>query len=430
MQFRHRITSILVGCGAISMLVACGEDETREKYLGLETPSDGFQVRSQGAPVEVGQDIEYCEVAELPGTPDQTYYVRSVELGNGLGSHHLIVSAATPGSRAEANLLTKNIGDKVQCLGAEQAFGQGFEGIDGIQQPYGRLDYPDGIGRVYHGKQRIVFDYHYLNLTKSTVMAKSALNIHLTDAAHVTHIASVFGFTNWTIDTPPGKTGSFTAECHFKNDVKIAGLTRHTHRWGTDYSVWYSGGARDGEHIWTSTNWEHDVDHPFSEPIVAKAGEGFRFQCNYNNTEQHALRFGTNASDEMCILFGLIWDAGDARTVPSQSCGITWTDDAGIGHPASEDGGFPKPPDDLVNACLGGAGPSPTDQVKCQCSSCATQIIKCYTDPDCKAILDCAQNGCGDDCANVCQPVIDQHSSAVGLVTQLNSCVTNRCPKE
>ena len=41
-----------------------------------------------------------------------------------------------------------------------------------------------------------------------------------------------------------------------------------------------------------------------------KQGEGLRFECNYQNTEDRALRFGTSATDEMCVLFGMIWNAG------------------------------------------------------------------------------------------------------------------------
>src|SRR5205814_2125335 len=123
------------------------------------------------------------------------------------------------------------------------------------------------------------------------------------------HIAEVIGFNDFTIDTPPHKTASFTGECHYTQDVNVASITRHTHRWGTDYSVWFSGGARDGEHIWTSHNFEEDTNHPFDAPLLMKAGEGFRFECNYDNPESHDLRFGPNATDEMCILFSIAWEA-------------------------------------------------------------------------------------------------------------------------
>jgi hypothetical protein len=253
--------------------------------------------------------------------------------------------------------------------------------------------------------------------------ARSAFNFHLGDPAEIKQIASGFGFYNFTIDTPAGKTGSFTGECHFKQDVKVGGITRHTHRWGTDYSVWFSGGAHDGEHIWTSKDWEHDIDHGFADPVLVKAGEGFRFQCDYDNGENHALRFGTSAKDEMCILFGLIWDAGGARETPGQDCQITWVDSNQIGHPANEAGGFPKATEGDAALCLSGAGGTATDCLKCDCNSCGSVLVKCATDADCKPILDCTRTHSVKDC----QSVIDEHSSAAGLISQVSSCVSSQC---
>jgi hypothetical protein len=95
-----------------------------------------------------------------------------------------------------------------------------------------------------------------------------------------------------------------------------------------------------------------------------KQGEGFRFQCKYQNTEDRALRFGTSATDEMCILLGLAWNAGAERDIPWQSCAITYVDDAGL--------------------------------------------------------LDCVQ-----DPTRECTEVIDTNSSTVGLLQQVRGCMGN-----
>jgi len=425
-RFPALLAVTLLGCSSSKSAGTGADAGTGEKYLGLETPTDGFQVRDIGTRIAAGDEKEYCEVAELPGDPSDTYYVKSIELANGPRSHHLIVTAAAPGSPMDGKLRAMSIGDKVPCLSAAIAFGEdGAQGVGGIQQPYGRVDYPDGVGRVFHGGQRVVFDYHYFNSGTDAVDARSAFNFHLVKASDIQHEAKGFGFYNWTIDTPPGKTGAFKGECHFKNDVNVGGLTRHTHRWGTDYTVWYAGGAHDGEQIWKSSDWEHDVDHAFAPAVLMKAGEGFRFECDYRNDETHDLRFGTSATDEMCILFGLIWDAGDAREVPDQGCSITWVDSDGVGHAADEAGGFPKPADPLVRACLGGSskdGGALDECATCRCTSCADPIVKCAVDTECQAVLGCFQSGAGD-----CQSVISEHSSAVGMLQQMQSCIETEC---
>ena len=63
-----------------------------------------------------------------------------------------------------------------------------------------------------------------------------------------------------------------TAECKFNQTAYVHKLTRHTHRWGQDFDVWFAGGEKDGEHIFKSEHYE-DVDHVFSEPILVEKGE-------------------------------------------------------------------------------------------------------------------------------------------------------------
>jgi hypothetical protein len=430
-QMRHSAFRLVMGFSIIVVAPAvsgCGSGESApepqpkpESYLGLEVPAagKGFQIRAQGTTIPPGDDLEFCEVAEIPGDPSQTYYVTSIELANGNQSHHLIVSAPIPGGFADAALQALNVGDRVECLRAEAQFGADMQRVHIIQQPYGKLEFPTGVGREYHGGQRIVFDYHYLNTTTEDVQSKSAMNMHTTDAANITQIGQNFSFFNYTVDVPAGQSGTFTGECHFKEDVKVSQITRHTHRWGTDYSVWFSGGDRDGEHIWTSDDWQHDVDFDFSEPLLMKAGEGFRFQCSYQNNETRSIRFGSSANDEMCILFGVAWPASNARTMSSQNCSIAWVDDEGIGHPASENGGFPPASPSDAAVCLGGGYPV-TPCLECQCNACAPSLINCAFDPG---------SGCvGDKCIAACREAIDQHSSGVGLIEQAAACVNSRCP--
>jgi hypothetical protein len=430
-----RVCERLLLLMVVTTLVPSCTDESPppEPYLGLAVPKDGFQVRTVGADIAPGEDAEYCEVGELPGDPGRTYIVNLIEMANARWSHHLFVNAAVPGSPVDAKLRAMNIGDRVPCLSGGSSFPEaGLEAVFGIQQAYGKVEFPKGVGREYFGRQRLLFDYHYLNTSSETVSARSALNFHVTEASRVQHLGKVFGFYNWTIDTPAGKSAGFTAECPFRRDVKVGGLTRHTHRWGTDFSVWFAGGDRAGEEIWKSSHWEEDVELVFSSPMLLKAGEGFRFRCDYNNTESHPLRFGSSARDEMCVLFGLVWDAGSARTIPSQNCDVTWTDGEGIGRPAAPGAPLPAPSAEEVAACrFGSTQPDGglSTCADCRCNACATSIVKCALDPDCSPILLCVQRtNCGRNCGTLCQDVIDEHSSAVGLITQAASCIDMKCP--
>jgi hypothetical protein len=400
--------------------------------LGL--PDDGFQVRSQGADIGPGDDIEYCEIGELPGEATDTYYVGDVELANAEHSHHLVVATALPGSDAEVALRAMNIGDKVECNGASYQWPEdGLVFVASAQTPYIDRKFPKGVGSVLHGNQRIVFDYHYLNTGDTPVHAQSAMNVHLVDGASIEHIATAFSFFNFTVDVPPHQSGQFTAECHFKDDLMVSSLVRHTHQQGRDFSVSYSGGARDGEHIWTSHDWKEEPGYDFTPASLVKAGEGLQFECDFDNPNDTELRYGIKGTDEMCILAGWFWPAGDTRELPPQDCGITWTDSEGIGHPADEAGGFPPATslDSMLcqeGVSLTGYGGDPTC-TSCMCKSCGSVLMRCASDTDCSALIDCFGKDCGTEaeCIQACKQPLHDHSSAVGMMQQVESCVSSKC---
>jgi len=405
-----------------------------EPYLGLTTPDpgDGFQIRNLGMPIPAGEDLEFCEVAEFPGDADRVYWVSSLELGNGDSSHHLIISAAIDGSPAAEELSKREIGERVPCLNAVSAFGDGFESLGLSQKPYRVYQYPPGVGRKFRGKQRFVFDYHYFNTTDGPIDARSAVNFHLTTEADVKHVARPLQFSNVTIDTPPGQSASFLGECRASADLKLFELTRHTHRWGKDFEVWFAGGARDGEQVFLSPGYDEAVDHEFAPPIDVAAGEGFRIRCDYENTTTHPLRYGPNATDEMCSLHGLWWS--DAEGAPSvQFCAMTRIGADGVAR-AGNDGEFPKPTPEDVSACLEAA--SSTDVTRtsectqCSCEHCAVVLERCARDIDCLSILDCVnKTGCtGNDCSTECKDAINAHSPGAGPLIQVAGCVSALCP--
>jgi hypothetical protein len=425
----------LTGCSPSSRSGAeRGETPQVTEYLGLKTPEagEGFQLRTTGADIGPGEDLEFCEVLELPGAPGDVYYLRSVEVANGEGSHHLILNAVRPGTAAEPKIADAELGKPVDCIGATQLFGEdGFDNVAVSQQPYFREDLPAGVGRVVHGGQRIVFDYHYYNTGEETVKARSAANLYLMPEAEVEHEALVFSFNNSSIDTPPLSEKTFTGECRFQDDVTIASLMRHTHQWGRDFIVRYAGGAKDGQEIFRTPDYEQGITHLFDEPITVKKGEGFRFDCAFENTENRPLRFGPNATDEMCILFGIWWGEGNSSP-ESQDCVMTATGDDGVSRPPS-DIGFRKPTAEENAACvnLGTTAPRPlTDEcAACYCDNCAVPINDCAADPECKALMDCAiETRCGyDTCIGSCPEAINAHSAGVGLLIPVGKCLEGPC---
>ena len=299
-------------CG-VPELVGLGSGCEEEPCL--ETPEFGFQIRNQGYTIQSLEDVEYCEVVQLPGDASDTYYVNSFDSAMTLGSHHLIVAAVEPGSDTD---MSANVGDRVDCVGPS-GFGDDLRDVTGQQVPYHGETFPEGVGRIYTGGQKLIFNYHYLNVTEGPLEARAAVNFYTAQASCVEKVAESAGMYNLAISVDDGDTGSFTKSCTFSQDVMVHKLSRHTHQWGTDFPVEFVGGAHDGDLIYTSPSYE-DPDYTFDEPILMKAGEGFRWTCNYDNDSGHTLMFGPNATDEMCILFSTIYSPTAMEVAGDEGC--------------------------------------------------------------------------------------------------------------
>lgn len=402
-----------------------------DPYLGLAPPVSGFRLATRGRVIPPNSDVEYCEIGELPGTPDVEYHIGAIETASADGSHHLIVTTAEPGSEADMRARARELGSQSECLGAATELGQrGLTTLAANQSTHAESEYPSGVGLRAHGGQRIMFDYHFFNFTDAPIDARVAIAMHTLDARAPIAIASAFSFNNVTIDTPPGSERTFLATCTLKQDAMLSQLVRHTHSRGTDFSVWFASGERDQQHVWTSADWEHELDYRFREPVLIKAGEGFAFSCSFRNDRDERLRYGIRASDEMCILVGTTWSPTPGAELEQEECLVTWIDDQGVGRAADDGGGFPKADPGDARECRSRNPLAwlPSGCAGCVCDSCATIIEACDGDADCKALLDCT-NSCNgaSDCVQRCEPITREHSSGLGMLAQVNACMRSQC---
>jgi hypothetical protein len=323
------LVALALSCGRL--LIACAERDPDDAQrterdaaaravapaaigLDLELPEHGAQVRTIGREIPAGADQEWCEVVELPGDADQTFFVGRTELAMTPFSHHVIVSIAPAGS---TSLDDAELGAPEPCLGAH-LYGDDLVTLAASALPYSERVLPDGIGHVVRGGQRLAFDYHALNTSGAPVRAAHKLNLHFVD--RIEKPARTFGFYNQYIEIPAHTSRSFADECVLKNDVLVWSIGRHTHRYGTRFRVWWVGGEHAGELMWTSSDWESDIDHPLDPPVTMTAGTGFRWECAFDNPSDQTLVFGPRASDEMCILFGSFAAVAEDAQVGPQSC--------------------------------------------------------------------------------------------------------------
>jgi hypothetical protein len=284
--------------------------------LDLQPPQHGFQAETLGIMIEPGEDIRWCEVLRAPGDPTMVYSVDRIETAMTAHGQDLIVSAAPPDSETGSVM---DVGSRVPCTRAGEAFGEELVEVTSTQLGYHDERYPRGVGQVFYGGQKIALDYHYVNDGEEPLPAKVKVNFHVVDASAVQHLARTAAFNNLTIYTPPGGRSSHLAECTVSQELLVGELVRRTQSRGTGFAVWLSGGEHDGQLLWYSPN-PTDSRLKLPEPLRLRPGEGFRFQCDYRNTTALELRYGVNATDEMCMLDAKYWLADELSAAETQGC--------------------------------------------------------------------------------------------------------------
>lgn len=306
-----------------------GREEIRlTAQLEIETPKAGFQVQTKGAVIEAGDDVEWCEVVQLPGSPKTTYEIGWIESAMTPYAHYLLVSAAVMGSETETNI---EAGTRINCQRAGEVYGKELTDLFTSQRHHETVRYPRGVGKILRGGQKIVIDYQYFNTSDEPILAKVKINFHLADNGAVEKVARLATLNNLTIYTPPHGESSHLGECFFERDVSISALARHTHQWGTTFKAWFAGGRRDGELIWSSASQEESSDVLLlSNPLLISAGEGIRFQCDYRNTTSEPLQFGAKVNDEVCLLEATLWASGQEEEEDKQSCLLFTVDEDGV----------------------------------------------------------------------------------------------------
>jgi hypothetical protein len=284
--------------------------------LELQPPQHGFQIETLGTMIEPGEDMRWCEALRLPGGPEAVYSVGRIEAAMTPHAQDLIVSAAPVGSVTGSVM---DVGSRVPCTRAGETFGEDLVEVTSTQHAYHDQRYAEGVGQVFYGGQKIAVDYHYVNDGAEPVPAKVKLNFHLVDRSAVQHLARTAGFNNLTIYTPPGGRSSHLAECNVSRELLVGELVRRTQSRGTGFAVWLAGGEHDGQLLWYSRD-PSDTRVALQEPVRLQAGEGFRFQCDYRNTTDLELRYGVNATDEMCTLNATYWLADEQAAAEPEGC--------------------------------------------------------------------------------------------------------------
>ncbi|WP_394991403.1 hypothetical protein [Emticicia sp.] len=278
-------------------------------FVGLPTPpvGTGFQMVLDKFDVAPNFEREFFTRKPLGNT--ETVYVNRVQISMRPGSHHFILY----GFRDQKNLAPlSQVRDLRNPDGTYNlvTFSQMNNHVFNFGGSEANLDYTFPTGTAVEVPANTTFDMnsHYYNKSTKPLPGEVNINLFTTKKENVKNILKVIDFGNQNLTIPANKTTVITKDFTFDKNVKIVTLFSHTHKLGEKFEILIKGGARNGELIYTSTNWEHPEKTDFPTYISLKKGEGLTSRITYNNFTNKTVTFGLTTEDEMGIIFGYYFE--------------------------------------------------------------------------------------------------------------------------
>ena len=299
-------------------------------FVPLEPPVNGTQYHIGPFNVYPGTEREFLYyVPAISGT----YYINKVEVSMSPGSHHFIAYmfpenyGAAPSPYEYRDIHAPYIDqflpngeinfdwiNNVQTL-------QGHTFITGTQWPRWTYDLPPGIALEVDSDFGLDLNPHYFNYTNEVLQGEVYINLHAALPQEVEHVAGVIQLGNNDISLPPGQETTLSKYYSFNdmmnsmtiddppgpNQIKLFQLFSHAHQLMTRFDIFIQYANGEETLLYTALDYEHPPVLSLDPPLTISPGEGLVARTTFNNTTSDYVNFGLLSTDEMMIVFGLIY---------------------------------------------------------------------------------------------------------------------------
>ena len=260
----------------------------------------GFQLKID--PFDIPANFER-EVFIRKNTPNtQPVYVNRIQLRGMSNSHHLVVYAFRNTLQLPPENVLRDLRNPNGTVNGENIQNHIF--IGGGTDVNNDFTLPPGVALKIDPSTPLDLNAHYFNKTSYTLKGENYVNFYTTPAGSVQNIAKTLDLNNLEINIPAGQRKTFTKTFTFTQITRVVMLTSHFHKLGESFVIKIAGGPRNGEIVYTNTDWEHPAFTSFATPIVLQPGEGLTSEVTYFNNTTKTVSFGLTSEDEMNIIFG------------------------------------------------------------------------------------------------------------------------------
>ncbi len=278
-------------------------------YEPLPVPPAGKGVQLRIAPFDVQPKFERELFTRQSVGNAQDLYVNRYAVKMRSGSHHFIAysfrdKTILPGLNDIRDL--RNADNSMNLLTVLSMSNHVFlAGSQAQQQDY---TFPEGVALLIPAGTSLDLNSHYVNKTDVVMKGEAQINLYTVDKATVQRVVQTLDLNNTNLPIPANSRVTLTKAFTFDKPRKVLTLTSHMHKLGEKFVIKINGGLRNGEVVYTSTDWEHPDIITFKTPIDFRKGEGLISEITYNNTTNKAVRFGLTSEDEMGIIFGYFFE--------------------------------------------------------------------------------------------------------------------------
>ena len=264
----------------------------------------GFQLTID--PFEIPKNFER-EVFVRKNTPNSdTIFVNRIQLRGAANSHHFVAYSFRNENILPTQNLLRDLRDPSTGVLNQSTLleMQNHIFLGGGTDVNTDVTLPAGTAIRVKPNMPIDLNAHYFNLTNLTLQGRNYVNFYTVPRASVQNEVKMLDLNNFDIYIPPFTRRTFSKNFTFPSTTRVVMLTSHFHKLGEKFVIKIYGGARNGEIIYTNTDWEHPLVKSFTTPIVLQPGEGLTSEVTYYNPSSVAVAFGLTSQDEMNIIFG------------------------------------------------------------------------------------------------------------------------------
>ena len=300
------------------------------EFVPLGPPINGLQYHI--GPFNVYPNTEREFLYYVPPVSG-TYYVNMVEIAMAPGSHHFIAymfpenygAAPTPYEYRDIHSpyidqFLPGVGPNPDWINNVQTL-QGHTFITGTQWPSWSYALPPGIALEIDSDFGLDLNPHYFNYTNDIIQGEVYVNLHAALPQEIEHIAGIIQLGNTEITLPPGQETVLTKYYSFNdimnsmtienppgpNQIKLFQLFSHAHQLMTRFDILIQSAAGEESLIYTALDYEHPPVLSLDPPLTISQGEGLIARATYNNITSNYVNFGLLSTDEMMIVFGLMY---------------------------------------------------------------------------------------------------------------------------